>query len=190
MSNGVEDGPRGAGLGPLDSGLTPLKDERAAQLEALIVRLEAAVGPDRELDADIDVTVRPGEIRWKQAIGTMEMYPTVKRASSNYVGGFVLEYVPAYTASIDAALTLVPEGWRLYGLSDQTHFQSNCGWHAGVDQYFGRVCMPHNIHSVQAPTAPLAICIASLRARLAEHTAPTGREAPSPQPASTTEVKI
>jgi hypothetical protein len=60
----------------------------------LIAALEKATGPDRELDA---------AIFWSQVPDGVE----VAMASP----------IPAYTASIDAALTLVPEGYVLNSLS-------------------------------------------------------------------------
>ena len=57
----------------------------------LIARLEAATGPDRELDAAIALTVGLD-------IGRGRAHSQDSRVS-------------AYTASIDAALTLVPKGW-------------------------------------------------------------------------------
>lgn len=134
----------------------------AAELERLIERCEGAVGPDRELDAAIALLVGYRRKGAKSTIGISDGYVWAEPGEHFSYG----TRPPSYTASIDAALTLLPEGWRLYGLSDQTHFQSNKGWHAGVDCYFGKVLYPHNIQTAEAPTAPLAICIASLRARL------------------------
>jgi hypothetical protein len=74
--------------------------------ETLAARIEAATGPDRELDADIAVFVDGGEIVWLTANGTMEQYPARKYQSRNHVGGFGKSPVPAYTASLDAAMML------------------------------------------------------------------------------------
>lgn len=59
----------------------------------LIARLEKATGPDRELDEAI----------------VIEAPITKAFLRGNKFGGF--EVLP-YTASLDAALTLVPEGWQ------------------------------------------------------------------------------
>ena len=60
----------------------------------LIERLEKATGPDRELDALI----------W---------YAVVERpAAGEKIDRDMVNRWPTYTASIDAALTLVPEGMR------------------------------------------------------------------------------
>lgn len=73
----------------------------------LLSRIEQASGPDREIDAYIDVLLFGGETVWKQANYTMEMYPASRRASKNHIGGFANEHVPLYTASLDATVALV-----------------------------------------------------------------------------------
>lgn len=68
---------------------------QAVDFEALAARCEAATGPDRELEWAIFVAVHPDKV-------------TVKR-SHRYL------YDEQYTRSLDAAMTLVPEGmvWSL-----------------------------------------------------------------------------
>jgi hypothetical protein len=112
----------------------------------LIERLEAATGPDRELDLDLALAVGlltsplergcwvdPGECidGGKEADGTT----------------FV---ALAYTASIDAALALVPEG-AIWMVSTEEP-----GPYAAIE---GGYC------AYMAPTPALAICIAALKAR-------------------------
>lgn len=79
-----------------------------APIDSLIERLEKATGPDRELDGDIAVAVHGGEIVWRTYPNAVEQYPARKYASTNHVGGFGFTPVDPYTASLDAALTLVP----------------------------------------------------------------------------------
>jgi hypothetical protein len=73
----------------------------AETMVALADRCEAASGPDRELDAKI-------------ARETGAVNPRTARAGFGfgYVdrGQWACSFVPAYTASLDAAMTLVPEG--------------------------------------------------------------------------------
>lgn len=61
------------------------------------------------------------------------------------------QWPPAYTASIDAALTLVPNGEM---------------WAVGVDED-GKGCadMPRHCLLVHAPTPALALCIAAIKAQ-------------------------
>jgi len=80
----------------------------------LLSRLQGLTAPDREVDAEIDTTLFGGETVWKQANGTMEMYPASRRASKTHIGGFANEHVPPVTASLDAAVALcerVLPGW-------------------------------------------------------------------------------
>ena len=72
----------------------------------LLSRLQGLTAPDREVDAEIDTTLFGGETVWKQANGTMEMYPASRRASKTHIGGFANEHVPPVTASLDATVAL------------------------------------------------------------------------------------
>lgn len=100
--------------------------------EELIERLEKAEGPDTCLDELIWFVAEPSE----------------------YHRVFI---PPAYTSSIDAALTLVPVGcdW------DVGHIRDNGCATACVMWYLGWV------ESAKAPTPALALVIASLKARAA-----------------------
>lgn len=150
--------------------MTPSK-----QIEELIGRLEKANGPDWELDIEIGEIFFPEQ--YKALCEVFEK--TWKRAQENglhdrrlacWRGTF--QGVWRFTYSIDAALTLVPEGWR-----------------AGLDPIFfddpkkartdAILCRPDYakwnpvnsewIEHIEArgSTPAIALCIASLRARLA-----------------------
>jgi len=77
----------------------------------LITRLQTTPTGTRELDAEIAEAVLGGEVIWQQANYTMEMYPVRKYPSTMHVDGYSREPVLHYTTTIDAALTLIPEGW-------------------------------------------------------------------------------
>lgn len=62
---------------------------------------------------------------------------------------------PNYCRSVDAALTLVPDGWRM-SLSDVV----SPGFHAALMEYAG-----HSEAFARAATPALALCAAALRAR-------------------------
>lgn len=100
----------------------------------LIERLEQAEAPSRELDL----------------------------AVAEYVGNHSSASFPRYTASLDAALELVPEEWRIYALQQMS--VSKDEWFAGLDRR-----MPkgggENVVNNYAPTPVLALTIAALRAR-------------------------
>lgn len=74
----------------------------------LAERIEAATGPDRELDAEIDAL-----LGWRRvdnptfAGGLIDMWhsPDGRMCRRD-------ERLHAYTGSIDAAMMLLPEGWK------------------------------------------------------------------------------
>ena len=73
---------------------------RKDELLALAERVEALTGPDREVDAAI-----------AQAVGA-EHGPRETVYYESRSVHYIDEIAPAYTASLDAAMSLVPEGWR------------------------------------------------------------------------------
>lgn len=119
-------------------------------MQELIERLEKATGADRSLDWELHY-IRCGGL-----------------SSTGMYGDH-----PRYTSSIDAALTLVPEGWRARietadptfnseacrkALAFLTPFDGNdAGWKAQCKM----------LGEVSAATPTIALVIASLRARLA-----------------------
>ncbi len=111
------------------------------KLPELIAKLEAATEGSRELDVAIYAFDRP--------VPAVELEP-------RHQHNFDLMKAPRYTTSIDAALTLVPEGWA-YQLN--MLFEPNCRQEAIV-------WTPSNLSPVSgAHTMPLALCIAALKAR-------------------------
>lgn len=107
-------------------------------LLALALRCEAATGPDRELD------IRIGWEMDGEGYSDADVQYVVK---NRHAAG-----VTPYTASIDAALSLVPEGWR---------------WIADGDG--NATCLPCHqpgipVEHIHAATPALAICAAALRA--------------------------
>jgi hypothetical protein len=132
-------------------------------LAALIERLEKATGPDRDLDTAIH----------EGAIG-LRMYESVHRYGD---GTVVLRYypgppeptyhvLPRYTASIDAALTLVPEHYSyelVQSAVEPPAFARARLWDWRRSPVFSD---PENEWKSEGsrPLA-IAICIAALRAR-------------------------
>jgi hypothetical protein len=112
----------------------------------LAERCEQATGPDRELDRAIERAV--GWAR-NNALGH-EVYGPTGRA-----------YNPRrLTASLDAAMTLVPEGYD--PLIDYTGVDTHGGKKV-VELYYGLEELA--IVRAAAATGPLALCAAALRAR-------------------------
>jgi hypothetical protein len=75
-----------------------------------------------------------------------------------------------FTASIDAAMTLVPEGWRVRDLNqwvDQNKASTNIAWTVRL-RLNGRSMVEVD---AEADTAALALCAAALRARSSQREA-------------------
>jgi hypothetical protein len=128
----------------------------------LIARLEAATGPDRELDAAI--AVASGQYVFeKRGRDRQEWFYSTTRDYDRrclYYGG-TARPLEAYTASIDAALTLVPAELAnnfLLSISPMSLDMGGRNWKCQVGKY-----------RAAAPTPALAICIAALRAKDTTH---------------------
>ena len=123
---------------------------------AEIERLEAATEGSRELDAEIAVQI------WPALAG---FQPDSERGPGHWItpqDGPT--YAEDYTTSIDAALTLVPEGWYLTCLAEVGcgHFYD---WAATIcDHLEGRV-EDGDWRSAPGQTPALALCIATVKAR-------------------------
>jgi len=113
-------------------------------LNPLIQCLEKATGPDRELDNEI----------YTEVLRTQIIKPGQRPLTSDR------EYTPQYTASIDAALTLVPEGWRVYQLGQRADY-----WCASIFTVKPHLAPTTSWARVHAATPALALCIAALKAK-------------------------
>lgn len=127
-------------------------------LAALVERVEQATGLDRELDAEIAWLMHPSD---RKRLGSPDL-----RRECFHLGlpepqwvpwESVSSFHPHYTSSLDAALTLVPEGmaWTVLAISGAdaaTHSPS-----AVVTRQAGN-----------AATPALALVAAALRARMEE----------------------
>ncbi len=126
------------------------------QTSELLARLEAATGADRELNKLLAPLVGLRLVE--------EGHPLGSCCYDKNGHGVPL---PSFTASIDAALTLVPEGWFF---DIRIRPQSLIDQHAPFLK-MGEVSFTHPDgeagiwRRVQAATPALAICIAALRAR-------------------------
>jgi hypothetical protein len=74
--------------------------------------------------------------------------------------------VPLYTRSLDAALKLMPEGWTIHRLGQLSDCQGGFGGWIGEIYRASDAMIPFP-SSAPAASAPLAICVAALRVRLA-----------------------
>lgn len=128
--------------------LVPMtKGKDKAMLLELATRCEKAAGPDSETDIAIHTATsgfppRNGGVGWPKGALIVPAFP-----------GWQL--LPAYTASLDAAMTLVPKG---HCFSARKDFDG-CIAFAWRD-------IPTGIRG-EAATPALALCAASLRAKAA-----------------------
>lgn len=118
--------------------------------DEIIERLQAAPEGSRELDADINLALATDPT--KPHTGPGYYYDDAAQPGTGH-------RMQPYTTSLDAALTLVPEGWEFY-VDSGTHNPS-AGCHACV--YNPKEIMHGG--AVDLATPALAICIAALTAR-------------------------
>lgn len=129
----------------------------AAKLRELADKVEKLSGPDRETDCLIHNALW-GTRMWADTHG-FECHDT------NGHGGMWRANPPRYTASLDAAMTLVPEGWWLEALSDQISAGPDSMTILGCMAELG--CYGRLGKQRVAETRPLAVASAALRARAA-----------------------
>lgn len=82
-------------------------------LRSLIARVEAATGPDREIDGEVLCAVRGIPfVRWDGAGLVWQDDFGIRHTDA--------DHVPRVTESVDAVLAIVPEGysWHLWSVSD------------------------------------------------------------------------
>lgn len=139
-------------------------------MEALIKELEEATAPSRELDAAIAVTAFPEKyIHCDKPNKPGCVY--INHNKTPYHGGDIGPIsqcdAPRFTASIDAALALVPEGWwwnvedtRIGDMNWFGAYLSDCPL---VDKDEPATHIPGSSSASPA----IALCIAALKARAA-----------------------
>ena len=132
---------------------------KAEQFEALALRCELAWRPDRELDAATWLLCVPDATRkhtsyFHKASGRECVIDETRDATRRLI------IVPSYTASLDAALTLVPEGMRP-SVGQNVHPGY---WHAFVQSIVDST--PHQLGGAVSDTSgALALCAAAIRFR-------------------------
>ena len=124
--------------------------------DELIAALEKATGPSRELDAELHAARFP-ELRSAPWVSRGGVWVDTSSEDPN------MAFPAQYTASIDAALSLVPEGWRWSLDWTQRLPYQDCG---RADLYApGNGIKPADVGDVYAATPAIALCIAALKAR-------------------------
>lgn len=140
--------------------------DRAALLMDLAERCEKAQGPDRELDAEILAALVGGVAKQSPINGAWCVYigtdsrgrPRLWEARTDVENAW--RHAP-FTASLDAALSLVPEGWAwaVYGGAREEIVST-----AYCVPNGGRLPWPDWVTDICAATPALALCAAALRA--------------------------
>lgn len=139
-------------------------------LQRLVERIEAATGPDREIDALVHFTVNR---RW---VGRIPCWPPEKVYRPDMETGLYMaiegkgymygDSVPTYTASLDAALLIVPDGmlWMLTNTGIQNRKEPDFTKATALVSNWRDM----DTDETQAETPALALCAAALRARITQ----------------------
>lgn len=132
----------------------PAAAEQGKPRDELIARLEAVAGPSRELDFDIACAV---DFKIADDLGFREYAATYPKFAAR-------DNFPAYTASIDAALTLVPDdmGYEIGIPVPPTEARPH-GRKPWADLWW-EIDGPREF-LINAATPAIALCIAALKAR-------------------------
>jgi len=129
-----------------------------SDLSSLIARLEAAEGPDRELDRDIALTVDGFVYEKRGKDAKPWFYHSTIGGRRQLISPYNSERLPAYTSSIDAAVSLAER--VLPGLSKiqpETYVGGEFH-HCEIETEDG------DFEAHNCPNAAIAICLATLRA--------------------------
>lgn len=117
--------------------------------------LRKATGPDRELDIELLTTL----CGYRDVHGNGLIFERGTEPCRTLDGDENLMALPSPTASIDAAMTLVPEGgWHRMGTNGTT---ANAGF----------VADGHGVSEADAATIPLALCLARIEYEIAKQDA-------------------
>lgn len=120
-----------------------------AQIEDLIARLEKLTGPSRDLDRAVDIWANPTD--WEIGPGARKDYAQVPQR-------LIERGVPKYTASLDAAVSLLP---------DEYYWMFAKGRLRAEEPLFGIALYRHDedepFIEAQHEMGSIALCIAALR---------------------------
>ena len=136
-----------------------------ATLEALLARVLEGTGPDRKLDAEIHAATLHIKPITPEAIVTRECqengFYALHHVPGSPGGVSYWHQAPPFTGSLDAALTLVPDGWS---------------WHVALRKWptptratgsvWSESLDGNKLFYVDAATPPRALIAACLKARM------------------------
>ncbi|HYF35954.1 MAG TPA: hypothetical protein VD994_11730 [Prosthecobacter sp.] len=138
----------------------------------LVRRLERATGPNFALEVEITRLVLPDTFFGKRVVDWFEAGAWFGCNTDDGYRHLGAVPIARYTSSLDAAVTLVPEGWRwdvnTYGKKPRARIESadfDCEiWHAGGKDT--RDVLRGSEHEGKGKTPAIALCIAALKARV------------------------
>lgn len=123
----------------------------------LIARLGKLSGPDRECDAQIALATNEVPSEGHRPCAAVDV-------GTFGVGSYGYWKAPAYTASIDAAMTLVPEGH----IADTQERRMNSALFERAEESWAQIESIDGggtLSDATAQTVAIALCIAALKAR-------------------------
>ena len=123
----------------------------------LIDKLIALTGPDFNVDKEIYKALFADE--YAARVEKLKSGPMGPRLTVYDYDGYIA--VPAYTASIDAAMTLVPEGWTVAHITQN----DDKSWFAELREGFLTSYNRVATSPINTATPAIALCIAALKAR-------------------------
>lgn len=139
--------------------------DKKGELLALAERCEKASGPDRELDAAIVAAMNNAIVKPyppTDDFGPKDRWQFWSRDGAHFLGSEGKFPVKPVTASLDAAMTLVPESALAW----------NCGVSTGGNSAW--VFDGEDEHNAAAASVPLALVSAALRAIAAKEESGNG----------------
>lgn len=144
-------------------------------LTSLISRLEKATEGSRELDAEIAVAIfkadrLPDDLGYvKKTVASDQCAPGMYWYISR--SGKSLYAAPRFTTSVDAAISLVPDGWHIYEMNQKDPTRKYSRHAAKISPFNGNdkgwAIYKAGLASATAETLAVAVCIAALRVRQA-----------------------
>lgn len=143
-----------------------MKDDTLLELAE---RCEKATGPDRELDCAILAAIDWREPDWEEGERTVREM-VARRGLSAFAksadeGMSIWRHLPRPTASFDAAMTLVPEGFHIAQMGEMRYIASDCPWVVQLDDWQGGEHRFGTRKQGLGKTAALALTAAALRAQ-------------------------
>lgn len=135
----------------------------------IIEALEKATGPSRELDGDIFRALGPHDDRWERGtfydVGAdIENKNVWLRMNANGTNSAP----PHYTASVDAALTLVPDTWTIANMGQTDNKNWVIELRRGFATSYSDVIIVGSQQTKRLASLAIAICVAALKARQQE----------------------